>query len=339
VSPSLTSTPPMNPRRPLPSPPPLPQLASPFTPQSPKGSAPYIGSPLLPSIMRPKLSPTGPRPLEKPAEWVSGAKASRWRKKKNREELFSLSDGDVGLSPVSLDAPANVYLGRQQSTPQLFPNHGLNPLATSFRPTNDSVARTRSLPGAPTSKQTVAIPPNFQRPHSNDGYPPNLLHTPNMGAETLASIEQDIHHLRQWSSLFQQSFAFPEYQNYQNHSQPQSNMQQQQILLHQHQHQYQPQPQYQHQVNPFNMAHSREGFGNMHVLPSTTFAAPRFAPHGGDQRLPAYYGQGHRSLPMDPRHSSLPQLHFSGNGGSSDSSTSTPASILADLVSLPMTLT
>jgi hypothetical protein len=333
VSPSLTSTPPLNSRRPLPSPPPLPQLGSPFITQSPKSSAPYAGSPLLSSKIRPKLSPTGPRPLEKPAECVSGAKASRWRKKKNREELFSLNDGDVGLSP---DAPANAEWGRQQFTPQLFPNHGLNPLATSFRPTNDSIVRARSLPGGPTSKQTVAIPPNFQRPHSNGGYSSNLLHTPSMGAiqaENLASIEQDIHHLRQWSSLFQQSFAFPEYHNYQNHSQPLLNMQQQQLLLHQHQ--YQPQPQYQHQVNPFNMAPSREGFGNMHNLPSNTFVAPRFAPHGADRRLPVYYGQDHRSQPMDPRRSSLPQLHFSG---SSDSSTSTPVSILADLVSLPINL-
>jgi hypothetical protein len=82
------------------------------------------------------------------------------------------------------------------------------------------------------------------------------------------------------------------------------------------------------------MAPSREEFGNTHILPSNMFAAPpRFASHGPNQRVPVYYGQGHRSRLVDPRHSSLPQLHFSGNSGSSDSSTSTPVSVLADLVS------
>ncbi|KIM26876.1 hypothetical protein M408DRAFT_24904 [Serendipita vermifera MAFF 305830] len=100
TSPSLTSTPPASFRRPLPSPPPRPTLSSPFTPHSSTPHTSSSGSLSISPISRPRASPNGPRPLGRLSEPAdTGAKSSRWKKKKKKEEyLRSGGDGET-MSP------------------------------------------------------------------------------------------------------------------------------------------------------------------------------------------------------------------------------------------------
>ena len=320
-----------NPRRPLPLPPSLPGLGSPFVPHSPVASASHTR--LLSPIARPRASPAGPRPLQRSTESCdSGAKASRWRKKKKREEMFTMmgsgSSHDLGSSSRTDRLVNQDWSHPQPATRQLPPDHGLNPFAASFRPAADFIIKARSMPLASASQHPVDNLSNFRRDHSSNVYSANAPHLPSpavIQAEALASIGQDIHHLRQWSSLFQiQSFTFPEYQNHHYQSQPQIFFQRPQVLSH-------------HvQNNGSNMVPSREAFATPQMLQSIA-VAPRFAPHAMHEQPPAYYGHGNQSQPMDSRRSSLPQLQMSYNSGGSESTTSTPASLLADLVSLRKT--
>lgn len=298
-------------------------------------------------IFRPKTSPIGPRPLGRPGQFVDTiTKDSRSKKRKKKDEYLKPNiEGFISSPPRPGKLVSNTDRGHHQLPSQPSLDHGLNPFAIVFHPKNNSKSKTPSLSG---ESGVELISSNQQRLHAAEVYSSHPIQSPDFRvarSETHAMIEQDIHHLRQWSNLFQMhSSAFPEYnQQYRSYSQIEPSFQQHPNLLPLHQHQallqIQQQQQQQRQAyyqGQFAMTRLSGDFSTGHTPPATNFSAPFLVQQRSNHDTPRHYAQGPQSQPMSSHGSSLPYFQFSSSG-SSESSTSTPYSAPPELVGLHKT--
>jgi len=166
------------------------------------------------SMIRPKSSPSGPRPRGNSMSSEGTTKSAK-RRRRRRSSIFSPSDDYV--EPVadgqylhsSLEAPLPVIPSSGQFD---LLGHGLNPLAASFEPGGQLKPRALSLPDGTITNVDEQIS-SITRRHVYDSnnyhhdpiQPHPVIPFPNMNAgpyQNVAHIQQDLPHLRQWSSLF-----------------------------------------------------------------------------------------------------------------------------------------
>lgn len=197
-------------QRPLPTPPIAPRTRSPFIPAH--TSYPSTPGSLSPSasMARPKVSPNGPRPRGNSVSSEGTTKSAKKRRRR-RSSAFSPPDDNTHGQPVHPTMHASAS-GVSSSASAEAPAQGLNPFAASFEPGGYAKLRAFSLTGGPSAgvNDFSGLTANNRVYDSNTyHHDPFQTHSVNpfpslnySQHHNVAQIQQDLPHLRQWSTLF-----------------------------------------------------------------------------------------------------------------------------------------